>query len=126
MEPAHREGECVLESFLVHSRNLASFFGNPPEDRSDRDDVYAVDYQRAWRGTGADLKKLTDAARHINKRVQHITAYRQRVTAADDEAERSDMRRMRDGARATWNKWYELLPAERKSWFTPWQGEVPT
>ena len=71
-----------VEVYLLHLRNLAHFYGGRPR----HDDVVASHYAESWTAAdgGDDLKDLQLQVRSHNKRLAHITAYRQRVPKDDD------------------------------------------
>jgi len=70
---------AVIEAILVHCRCLMDFFGNSPK----KDDVVAGHFVPDWdpvKDGGAELAWLEEhLGVVIDKRVAHLTAYRQRV-----------------------------------------------
>ena len=110
--------DAYLESALTHARNLAHFFScnlalAEAGDR-DGDDVFAVDYVSDWKPKGRDLEVLRSTVRSVNKRVHHITAFRQRVPKADDAG---DMITIVDAAKSVWARFTKALPPDRQGWF---------
>lgn len=113
-----------IEVFLLHVRNLTDFFVSRPSARSvgkERvvlDDVVAHHYVPTWTQVdgGEALSRLVEHKPWMNKRVQHLTAARQRVSAEETERLLVDV----------YNDVMELvgmflnrLSAERRAWFQP-------
>ena len=77
--PGGLDQNAFKESFLIHARCLMDFFNGDPRG----DDLVASHFAPNWnpaRDGGEELKWLTDNLdQFINKRVAHLTAYRQRV-----------------------------------------------
>jgi hypothetical protein len=116
-EPSMR-ADAYLESALTHARNLAHFFscnlGFDEDGNRDGDDVFAVDYLPDWKPKGRDLEVLRSTVRAVNKRVHHITAFRQRVPKADDAG---DMITIVDAAKFVWARFTKALPPDHQVWF---------
>jgi hypothetical protein len=110
-------GDAYLESFLIHARNLHSFFaGNVTRDDDGNrkgDDLFALDYLPDWRGNGRELQRLQSSIRTINKRVQHVTAYRHRVPKTDDSQGIGDIV---NAAESVWDDFVSRLDG-RSVWF---------
>lgn len=73
------EQDALKEAALIHARCLMAFFNSEPK----MDDVVATHYVPEWdpdRDGGKELRWLKERLDTlINKRVAHLTAYRQRV-----------------------------------------------
>ena len=71
-KPTGFESSALLESFIIHLRNLSDFFYS---DSDRNDDVLAADFfdkPEEWK-SGAMPQTLKDARERANKEVSHIT-----------------------------------------------------
>ena len=112
-----------IEVFLVHLRSLTHFYIS----ESRQDDVVARHYARGWKRAdgGADLEWLLAMSRSTNKRIGHITAYRQRVPKADDARLMLDVH---EHLTPVVNAWRRQLTDEQIKWFDdpePWSRGGP-
>jgi hypothetical protein len=112
------QADAFLESFLTHARNLHHFFACNLrlDDQSLRvgDDVFALDYIDDWRPAGKALQHLQTSIRSINKRVHHVTAYRQRVPKSTDSGSIGDIVNAAD---SVWRDFTSRVSSESLHWF---------
>ncbi len=110
--------DAYLESALTHARNLAHFFSCnlafDEDGNREGDDVFAVDYLPDWKPKGRDLEALRSTVRSVNKRVHHITAFRQRAPKSDDSG---DITKIVDGSKSVWARFTEALSPDCQGWF---------
>jgi hypothetical protein len=97
-----------VEILLLHSRVLTDFFHRPPHG----DDLSASHYLPTWNPDSEDLVWLDGHVPEINKRVMHLTAYRDR--------QESDGRDVGDTIRrlnTTTIDFLDRLSPDRRAWF---------
>lgn len=116
--------DLLVTALNVHERNLVAFFdARRPKARPD--DVYATDYTTSWhpeRHGGVDLVYLQTAfLPGVHKRLAHLTARRVRVDADLDAVPLAEIYVAIAGMM---ERFLELLPAGRRSWFDR-GGEPP-
>ncbi len=101
-----------IHSLGVSARNLIDFFGTDPS----KDDVVAVDYVPTWTQAegGPELERLLDWKKVLNKRLNHITAYRIRQPSHTDIEEVTEIGFWIE---AVFSAWWEQLTEEQQHWF---------
>lgn len=97
-----------VEVLLLHSRVLTDFFCRPPT----RDDLSALHYLPGWDPNSEDLAWLDGHVPEINKRVMHLTAYRER-RESDGRDVTETIRRLN----VVMIRFLEALPPDRRGWF---------
>lgn len=110
---------ALLESWLVHQRNLTDFFCGPYS----HDDAAAIDYLE-WaelcRSVRDDLGWLQGRQEGINKFLSHVTVKR------SDPAFRAEVERSRLEAparlRRVWEHFWGHLSEEQQGWFLSGTG----
>lgn len=109
----------VVESLLLHARNLGDFFEKDPT----RDDVVAAHYVDDWTDRLANDAEATaavtwladaDRRRWIHKRVAHITAARQRTPK---EQQAPDVGEIAENTMVIARLFLRSLSPEQRRWF---------
>jgi hypothetical protein len=67
-------GNALLESFLLHARNLIDFFFPRPSRRPT--DICATDFVGRWTNTSAARTRLESERYEIDRRLSHLTRHR--------------------------------------------------
>lgn len=104
------KANAFFEASVVHCRNLVDFFTGRPT----RDDVGAVDYLPSW-SVPQDIEDELDKAMFpLNKRVFHVTAYRERVAKGTHDRNLHDVK---DLLQRLWNLFLPALSGAQRNWF---------
>ena len=78
---------ALLESYLLHSRNLIEFFSPPKKDKISKkrtgDGIYAIDYLGSWKLSKEEKHDLCIESIALNKWLQHVTVARTRSKKPD-------------------------------------------
>jgi hypothetical protein len=97
-----------VEILLLHCRVLTDFFCRLPT----RDDLSALHYLPEWDRNSEDLAWLDGHVPEINKRVMHLTAYRDR-----QENDGRDVAETIRRLNLVMIRFLEGLPPDRREWF---------
>ena len=105
----------VLESFLIHVRNLDAFFYNP---RKNRNDVLAEDFYpdaSEWAENRPQLPKVIKENRtRLHRSLAHLSYSRLRYTG---ENKKWPHDKMRTEMLKVVKEFLRYLPSDRRAWF---------
>lgn len=109
------EGSALLESFLLHVRNLRDFLFR--DSSNHKDDVLAVDYfilQEDWRKIRPPMGKYLNGLRErINKALAHIS-----YTRLDYRMDKLwNVEQIKNDLTLPWNAFLNAIPPEKRQWF---------
>lgn len=111
-----RQANAYIESAALHARNLVEFFFKTSPYK---DDVYARLYLPTWEpgkdSRGQPFKDALDVAmRPFNKRILHITAYRERIPPLTEEPDAGELHRL---ISELWESFRAALDDEQRDGF---------
>ena len=107
------ERNAVIESYLLHLRNLIEFFRS---DGTRSDDVVALNFAPNW-ALGDHAPVLERAWISLNKRLNHITS--ERLNKAAWPTVEKSWQRAHDTVAELWLQFETELDDERRAWFHP-------
>lgn len=100
----------LLESFLVHTRNLYGFFCTIEKQRYQENDLTAKDYVKDWEKP--DFRYLEEVKDQINYRIVHLSKLRNDVPSKLDKWSIISIRREIEEA---WMEFLQKVPDEKIS-----------